>query len=89
MPTRKVILWSAPRCLSTVFYRSMATLKKTKFFQELFSVAYYFGPQSTNVMWSKDSNFQISVEGLSADDFTYDNVFKLLLADYPGVDLVC
>lgn len=69
----------------------MVTLKKIKFFQELFSVAiaYYFGPQSANDMWSKDSNFQISVEGLqSVDDFTYDNIFKLLTADYSGVDLV-
>ena len=86
--TRKVILWSAPRCLSTVFYRSMATLKKTKIFQELFSVAYYYGPQRTNDMWLKQTDVQINIEGLSTDDFTYDNVIKILLADYQGLDLV-
>ena len=77
---KKVILWSAARCLSTVFYRSITTLKKTKSFQELFSMAYYLGPEHLNDMWLPLLDRQY--------DFTYDDAIKLLLADYPGMDLV-
>ena len=64
----------------------MVTLKKTKIFQELFSVAYYYGPQRTNDMWLKQTDLQLNKEGLCTDDFTYDNTIKILLADYQGVE---
>jgi len=81
---KKVILWSAPRCLSSAFYRSISTLQKTKHFHELFSGAHYFGPERRNFRFPSG----VDLGDLNAKDLTYDASKKLLLADYPNVDLV-
>ena len=81
---KKVILWSAPRCLSTVFYRSMSTLKNTKHFQELFSGPFYFGPERRNFRYPSD----FDLGDLTPEDLTYDTCKRLLLGDYPNVDLL-
>jgi len=92
---KKVILWTTPRSVSTAFHRSITTLKKTKWFLEVFTGIHYFSPS--------DSRFDLSpkvqadseipqgfyVEGVtSVKDLTYEAMMNLLSADYPDVDLV-
>ena len=80
----KVILWTAPRCLSTAFYRSISTLQKTVHFQELFSGPHYFGPERRNVRFPPD----VDLGNVSAKDLTYDACKQTLLADYPDAELL-
>ncbi|XP_065896223.1 uncharacterized protein [Dysidea avara] len=84
----RVVLWSAPRCLSSVFYRSIATLKKTKHFIELFSGAQYFGPDRRSDLYPSIQDSEIDLEGLSVKDLSYETMKKLLTADYSNVDLM-
>lgn len=43
----RVILWSAPRCTSTVFEHSIGTLRGIKTFHEVYTNAAYFGDERT------------------------------------------
>lgn len=43
-PSLRVLLWSAPRCLSSVFERSVRRLKGVKVIYEPHQQAYYYGP---------------------------------------------
>ena len=43
----KVILWSAPRCTSTLFEHSIGQLPEVKTFHEVFTNAAYFGEERT------------------------------------------
>ena len=45
MSTKRVLLWTAPRCVSTAFERSIMTLRNSKILHEPYSTAYYFGPE--------------------------------------------
>ena len=81
---KKVILWTAPRCLSTAFLCSISTLKNTKHFHELFSGPHYFGPERRNVRFPPDINFG----DFSANELTYDSSKRALLEDYPNTQLV-
>ena len=85
---KRVILWSAPRCLSTAFYRSITTLKKTKTFFELYSGVYHFGPNRCSEMYPQLLDSELTLEGLSVSDLTYDTAKRLTVADYPDVDIV-
>ena len=85
---KKVILWTAPRCLSTVFYCSIATLKNTKKLFELFSGVYYYGPDRRSNMYARLLDSELDLEGLSVNELTYDAAKKLIVADYPNMDLV-
>jgi len=75
---KKVILWTAPRCLSNAFLCSISTLKSTKYFHEVFSGPHYFKLKSQRRY----------CEDLNEDDLTYDGAKKILLADYPGMNLI-
>ena len=75
---KRIILWTAPRCLSNAFLCSISCLENTKHFHELFSGVYYFTP---------GSQFHHGGD-IPEDELTYDGVRTLLLADYPGIDLV-
>ncbi|XP_071794350.1 uncharacterized protein [Asterias amurensis] len=48
--TAKVMLWSAPRSLSTVFERSIIALDGSDVYNEMYTAAYLFGPER---MWLK------------------------------------
>ncbi|XP_065901570.1 uncharacterized protein [Dysidea avara] len=91
---KRVILWAAPRSLSSVFYRSIATLNKTKHFQELFFGAHHFGPVRQNKQLhklEKDSEIPpgLYAEGVTeVKDLTYEMMKNILAADHPGVELV-
>ena len=78
---KRVILWTAPRCLSNAFLCSVSTLTNTKHFHELFSGAFYFGPGSQFMILADEHN-------IPEDDLTYDGVKNILLNDYPGIDLM-
>ena len=86
--SKKVILWSAPRCLTNAFTRSIMTLKKGKYFKEAFCGPYYFGPNHCSELYPKLQDFELDMEGLSTKDLTYETIMKLLTAEYPDVDLV-
>lgn len=45
MPTKKVFLWTSPRCVSTAFERCMMEIPKSKIFHEPYSNPYYYGPE--------------------------------------------
>ena len=76
---RRVVLWTAPRCVSCAFERSIRTLNNSKVFSEPFSNPYYFGPEKQIVRFAS----------LPVDpDATYEATVKMLLAHYPGKELV-
>ena len=80
----KVILWTAPRCLSTAFYRSISTLQRTVHFQELFSGPHYFGPERRNVRFPSD----VALGNVAAKDLTYNACKQTLLANYNDAELL-
>jgi len=89
--SKKLILWAPPRCLSTVFYRSMTKLKRAKCFQEVFAGPYYFGPKRRSDRYERNgriSDVGLDLEGLNVNELTYDRIKKILVSDYPNVDLV-
>ena len=77
---KRVILWTAPRCLSNAFLCSVSSLNNTRHFHELFSGAYYFV--------AIGNQFSHANKHIPEDDLTYDGVKNILLNDYPGMDLV-
>ena len=44
-PSLRVVLWSAPRCMSSVFERSIRELQDVKVIYEPHQQAYYYGPE--------------------------------------------
>ena len=76
---KKIILWTAPRCLSNAFLCSISTLNNTKHLHELFSGPHYFVP---------GGQYNVAVEDMREEDLTYDGVKRTLLVDYPGVNLL-
>ena len=85
MSQKRVILWSAPRCVSTAFERSMMNMKNSKIFHEPYSLPYYFGPE-------RQSEHYSSVEAIDPQAAcrspTYSSVSELLQEEYDGLDLV-
>ena len=71
VPSTRVLLWSAPRSLSTVFERSVRELCGVKVVYGPFLFAYY-----------KDFNYE--GEGLQYTSSVYDNADEKLLANYDG-----
>ena len=75
--TKKVILWSSMRSLSTAFYRSMTTLRRTKVecFFELFCNPYFLGPPGVRRTSRYDGSW---VEAAVTEDIgcnpTYESV---------------
>ena len=45
IPRVRIILWSAPRCMSSAFERSIRQLKSVKVLYEPHQQAYYYGPE--------------------------------------------
>lgn len=74
-----VLLWTAPRCVSTAFERSIMTLKNSKILHEPYSAAFYFGPEKQSPRYvSQETNQQA----------TYRSISKLLQKEYDGKDFV-
>jgi len=75
----KVLLWTAPRCVSTAFERAIMTLSNTKIFHEPYSNAYYFGPE-------RQSDRYASTPVKPKETYRY--VKSLLCKDYDGIDVI-
>ena len=78
-PGKRVILWAAPRTISTAFERCFINLKTAKVIHEPFSLPFYFGPERQHKRF----------ENQPADpQKTYDATCKLLQKEYEGKELV-
>ncbi|KAK3697915.1 hypothetical protein QZH41_003259 [Actinostola sp. cb2023] len=75
----KVLLWTAPRCVSTAFERAIMTLGNTKVFHEPYSNAFYFGPERQSLRYASTP--------INPKE-TYRHVTTMLCKDYDGVDVV-
>ena len=73
------MLWTAPRCVSSAFERSIRTLNNCKVFSEPFSNPYYFGPERQTMRFAS-----LPIH----PNATYEATVKMLLAHYPGKDVV-
>lgn len=79
MSKNRIILWTAPRCVSTAFERSIMTLKNSKIFHEPYSKAYYFGPEKQSPRYaSQETDHQA----------TYRSISKMLQKEYDGRDFL-
>lgn len=79
MSKNRIILWTAPRCVSTAFERSIMTLKNSKIFHEPYSKAYYFGPEKQSPRYASDETNQQA---------TYRSISKMLQKEYDGRDFL-
>ena len=79
MSQKRVILWTASRCLSTAFERSMMNLKNSKVFHEPYLFPFYFGPERQSK--------RPSLEAINPEA-TYRSASELLQKEYDGVDVV-
>ena len=77
--TKKVFLWTAPRCVSTAFERCMMEIENSKIFHEPYSGPYHFGPerQSTRYLSQPEDESK-----------TYDHVKSILTKEYDSADLI-
>ena len=70
----KVILWTAPRCVSTSFERSIRTLSNSKVFHESFARPFYYGLDKQRYLFS-------SLPIVNDPTITCQNVKSLLCQD--------
>jgi len=85
----KVILWTAPRCVSTAFERAIIEIPNGKIFHEPFSVPYYFGPRKISARYKHENTEQASYEETAKllskpyeEDKSIDFVFSKDMAYY-------
>ena len=76
---RRVMLWTAPRCVSCAFERSIRTLNNCKVFSEPFNDPYYFGPERWTMQFAS-----LPIDPKA----TYEATLQMLLAHYPSKELV-
>ena len=74
--TKRVILWSAPRCVSTAFERSVRNLENSKVFHEILSQKLIATPRDA-----------ITNE-LVGSLFTPESALAFVTKDYEGVDVI-
>ena len=79
MSQKRVILWTAPRCVSTAFERSMMNLKNSKIFHEPYYWPFFFGPERQSKRYSSE---------VIDPEATYRSVSEFLQKDYDGMELV-
>eukprot|EP00112_Aurelia_sp_Birch-Aquarium-sp1_P025371 Seg8401.1 transcript_id=Seg8401.1/GoldUCD/mRNA.D3Y31 product="Branched-chain-amino-acid aminotransferase-like protein 2" protein_id=Seg8401.1/GoldUCD/D3Y31 len=77
--TKRVFLWTSPRCVSTAFERSIMELDNSKIFHEPYSWAYYFGPERQSSRYKHQQ---------TDSKHCYKAIGKTLLKEYDGIDLV-
>ncbi|XP_033111292.1 branched-chain-amino-acid aminotransferase-like protein 2 [Anneissia japonica] len=76
----RVIVWSAPRCMSTAFTRSIMTLDESEVLHENFAAAYFLGPERP---------LRLGRKGLClAPYYTYDYVKTMFEQDVPGKKVI-
>ena len=79
MSKNRILLWTAPRCVSTAFERSIMNLKNSKIFHEPYSQAFYFGPEKQSARYAAQETKQQA---------TYRSISKMLQKEYDGRDFV-
>ena len=79
MSQKRVILWAAPRSLSTAFERSMMNLKNSKIIHEPYYYPFFFGPERQSKRYSLE---------VTNPEATYRWASELLQKEYDGMDLV-
>ena len=79
MSKNRILLWTAPRCVSTAFERSIMNLKKSKTFHEPYSQAFYFGPEKQSARYAAQETKQQA---------TYRSISKMLQKEYEDRDFV-
>jgi len=77
--TRRIILWTAPRCVSTAFTRSIMELENSKIFLEPYSHGYYFGPERQSNRYQHQAPDSKS---------TYWSIAKVIQKEHDGIDIV-
>uniref|UniRef100_A0A6U1KJH5 Sulfotransferase n=1 Tax=Tetraselmis chuii TaxID=63592 RepID=A0A6U1KJH5_9CHLO len=53
-PNTRVVVWTAPRCVSTAFERCVMEIPNGQIFHEPYTSAYYFGPERTSRRYSSE-----------------------------------
>ena len=76
MTATQVFLWTAPRCVSTAFERSIRELNDVKVLHEPLDAAFYRGPE------------RISKELPLVETATFDSARSLMVKDYEGYEAV-
>ncbi len=79
MTTKKIFLWTAPRCVSTAFEFSFRTLPNAMVIHEPYNVPYY--AYAENPTWTKYA-------GTRSTTGTYKDVEDALLGTYSGKDII-
>ena len=68
-PSVRVLLWTAPRCMSSASERSIRELETVKVVYEPHLKAYFYGPERRSDMWNTgDTNPGLSATFKAADD---------------------
>ena len=82
MPTKRILLWTAPRSVSCAFERSIRTLKNSKVFHEPYSTAYYFGPERQSTRYAATAVDE-------KETYTgYSAVNEILQKEYDGKEIL-
>ena len=76
---KQIFLWTAPRCISTAFERSIMEIKDCKVFHEPYSRSYHFGPERQSPRYLNQPIQQSS---------SYKEMEKLLTKEYDGTDYI-
>ncbi|XP_054756651.2 uncharacterized protein LOC129262547 [Lytechinus pictus] len=79
----RVVLWTAPRSMSTAFERCMTMIPNTKILNEMYAAAFLLGPNRKMRWWPKlapTHSYKHCKERFEADYSTYDFVFA---KDFP------
>ena len=77
----KIFLWCVPRCLSSVFYRSIHTLRNSKCFFEPFAELRLHGKK-------EERENDIYADQYEAAYPTYSTLKEAFLQEYPSVDIL-
>ena len=81
-PSRRVLLWSSPRSLSTAFERSIRELDSVKVFNEPHLRAYYYGPDRRSGSTHHPNQSELD------DNATYEAAAAKLLGEYDGYEAI-
>ncbi|KAK3748638.1 hypothetical protein QZH41_004509 [Actinostola sp. cb2023] len=72
MSATRILLWSAPKCMSSAFERSIRTLRDVQVIHESFAVACHFGQERDDVfaetaLFEANATYQAAVDALTKD----------------------
>jgi len=79
-PQNRIFLWTAPRCISTAFERSVMEVGGGKLFHEPYTSSYYFGPERISRRYEDqepdmNESYRAVTERLTASFPDKDHVF--------------